>query len=321
MLVLLVLLGLVTLLTFRLDRRQPELDADKRTALALAEAKEALLGDSASNNDPGILICPSMDGTQGTANTVAMGPIKCGSVLSQSNIGWLPWKSLGTGELRDGSASLLWYMLSEAYVDKGTYSPPPNAATLQVTVQVVVVNPGNLSETIISSTLFPNAAGVIIAPGPPLPGQSRTGAALTDSSYSTAYLGVTANSAANTLTIKVEQKQNSPPLKYNDQYLLITRQEILERSTPSVAAAFATALSNYFITNGNYPATGWLPAGGVWGGSQTYAGWVQPVAGVYPTTYQNTGVSSGTVQFSSCGATFNITQSASGAQVTRTGHC
>ena len=63
------------------------------------------------------------------------------------------------------------------------------------------------------------------------------------------------DSVSDTLTLKIERKQNRPTLKYNDQYLLITVKEILERSTPSVAREFASALSDYYMANGNtYPA-------------------------------------------------------------------
>lgn len=322
--VLILMLGLITLFTFRMDRRGPELEADRKTALALAQAKEALLGRAASNNDPGSLPCPSMNGTQGTANTVTSGPgtIECGNASVKSNFGWLPWKTLGLGELRDGSASLLWYMLGSGYVDKGTYSPPPKPLSpLTVTIVVVDVNPADLSETIVSSTSIPDIAAAIIAPGPPLPGQGRSGAALTDSSYSAAYFEGTANSVTDTLTIKIEQKRNHPLLKYNDQYLLVTNKEIIERSTPSVAQAIATELGTTYA--GGYPPTGWLPSGGVWGGSGTYAQWVSPVTGIYPTNYKNTGGSTGEVRFDTCATVYSIQQYPApvGAQVTRSGHC
>ena len=315
---LIVMLGLIALFTLRMDRKGPELDADRKTTLALAQAKEALLGRAASNADPGTLSCPSVDGTKGQANTTpGAGGMQCGNSLIKSNFGWLPWYTLGLGDLRDGSASLLWYMLGSGYIDKGTYSPPPTPSSpLTVTIVVVKVSPTDLSETIVSSTTIPNIAAVIIAPGSPLPGQNRSGLALTNSSYSTAYFEGTANSATDTLNIKIEQKQNHPPLKYNDQYLLVTNKEILDRSTPRVANQFAAELNAYFSTYGSYPATGWLPSGGVWSGSGTYADWITTSA----ITYKNTGASSGTVQFNLCAATFNIAQTP-GVQVTRSGHC
>ena len=60
-LMLAIVLSLVTLVTFRSERKGPELEAQRKTTLALAQAKEALLGRVASDNDPGTLSCPSND--------------------------------------------------------------------------------------------------------------------------------------------------------------------------------------------------------------------------------------------------------------------
>ena len=321
-LMLAIVLSLVTLVTFRSERKGPELEAQRKTTLALAQAKEALLGRAASNSDSGTLSCPSIDGALGISNTkfAAGGGIECGNGPISSNFGWLPWKSLNLGDLRDGSASLLWYMLGSGYVDKGNYSPPPTPfSPLTVMIILVDVNPGDLRETIVNVTAIPNIAAAIIAPGAPFPGQVRSGAALTNSSNFAAYFEGVAVSATNTLTIKIEQKRNYPLLKYNDQYLLITNKEILERSTPGVAQAIAAELNTNYASG--YPPTGWLPSGGVWGGGGTYVQWITLNAGTYPTRYQNVGISGGSVQFSSCAATFNITQTATGAQVTRSGRC
>ena len=311
--VLIMILGLIALFAFRMDRKGPELDADRKTAQALAQAKEALLGRAASNSDAGSLPCANTDNT-GVANTTTGG----GGITCVTRFGWFPWKTLGIGNIVDGSASYLWYMLASGYVDKGSYSPPPYAKTLTVTVITVTIDPISLSETVVSTAVLTNIAAVIIAPGVPLNGQDRSGLAANNYLYSNAYFEGSATPATDAITLKVEQN-NHPPLKYNDRYLLITNLEILDRSTPSVAKALAATLSSY----ATYPPTGWLPSGGVW--STTYSGWVSPdpTTGAYPINYQYLNNTSAIVQFELCTPTyaFGITRTGSSDQIDRHGHC
>lgn len=77
---------------------------DKKSTVALAEAKTALLGYSTSNKRPGTLPCPD---TNNDGVTDPNGNVGC-----FSNIGRLPWKTLGLGDIRDGNGERLWYALS-----------------------------------------------------------------------------------------------------------------------------------------------------------------------------------------------------------------
>lgn len=111
-LVLLVLLGLVTLLTFRLDRRQPELDADKRTSQAIAEAKLALLGEAALDNggvmvNPGRLLCPDQNNNGQSAGGACAYP----TLGASSFVGRVPFRTLGIRDLADQSNERLWYIV------------------------------------------------------------------------------------------------------------------------------------------------------------------------------------------------------------------
>lgn len=107
---LIVVLGLVTLLTFRSDRKGPELEAERKTALVLAQAKEALLGYAARDeNRPGSLPCADIndDGL-----TIGAGiDLSC----SADVIARLPWGQLGLQDLRDGGGERLWYAISPSY--------------------------------------------------------------------------------------------------------------------------------------------------------------------------------------------------------------
>jgi len=125
---LIVVLGLVTLLTFRSERKGPELEAERKTALALAQAKAALLGNSATNKSsggnehPGRLLCPNINTAPAVAgNSSGLSGSNCQSAGAgiPSNMGRFPWKSLKSDDLRDGASERLWYVVDPAFVNNG----------------------------------------------------------------------------------------------------------------------------------------------------------------------------------------------------------
>lgn len=121
---------------------------DERTEEALAAAKEALIGRAASDdNRPGSLPCPDTN-DDGIAEPFVGN--NC-----PAYIGRLPYKTLKTGELRDGSGELLWYALSPSLRDHPSASP---------------INPN--TPVTLSLDAIPNVAAIIIAPGSPLLGQN-----------------------------------------------------------------------------------------------------------------------------------------------------
>lgn len=90
-----------------------------KTAVALAQAKHALISRAASDaNHPGSLPCPdavtniagSNVPNDGIADLLA-GPT-CPSI-----IGRLPWRTLGLPDLRDADGERLWYMVAPGYHD------------------------------------------------------------------------------------------------------------------------------------------------------------------------------------------------------------
>lgn len=115
---LILVLGLVTLLTFRSERKGPEMEAERKTTLALAQAKAALLGYAAGLDissigpRPGDLPCPDLN-NDGLADT------SCGNAAGTSGqdlrLGRLPWKTLGLPDLRDGYGERLWYAVSNNF--------------------------------------------------------------------------------------------------------------------------------------------------------------------------------------------------------------
>lgn len=160
-LVLLVLLGLVTLLTFRLDRRQPELDADKKTAMALAQAKEALLGLAASdNNRPGSLPC-------GDINDDGDITIGVDSSCAADLVTRLPWKRLDLPDLRDGNGERLWYAISpdfRSFLSSALNTSAVGKITIRETSGAIIYDAA-------AST---GVVAVIISPGRPLTRQGAT---------------------------------------------------------------------------------------------------------------------------------------------------
>lgn len=90
------------------------IDRDKLTAAALAQAKEALLGRAWSDGTrPGSLPCPDVDND----GILTLGVDYGGGGVCTSNIGRLPWKTLGLADPRDSSGERLWYALSPNFQD------------------------------------------------------------------------------------------------------------------------------------------------------------------------------------------------------------
>lgn len=124
---------------------------DRKTAMAMAKAKEAIIGFAASSTTlPGRLPCPEDTSLIDSLNE---GNQRSSCSNTAPSIGRLPWRTLKSDRLRDAYEEPLWYVVSP-----GFRSAPINSTT-----------PGQLT---IDAQLEAYAA-LIIAPGPPLSGQSR----------------------------------------------------------------------------------------------------------------------------------------------------
>lgn len=89
---------------------------DRVSESALAQAKAALIGRAArDDNRPGSLPCPDTDG-DGSAETFAGNDCP-------AYVGLLPWRTLGLPDLRDGSGERLWYVLSPNFRDHQDAQP------------------------------------------------------------------------------------------------------------------------------------------------------------------------------------------------------
>lgn len=243
-LVLILMLGLITLFTFRMDRRGPELEADRKTALALAQAKEALLGNSATNGisggnqNPGRLPCPNIDNAspnEGTSATLSgFAPnAKCQDNLPgiPANMGRFPWKTLRVGDLRDGAAERLWYVVDTKFIDDGAAINSGTVSTISPFVPALMVN-GN------------QVVAVIIAPGPSLAGQQRDTA--NQNNYNN-YL----ESYGGPATINLNQVTPN----YNDRMITITAKELFNVVTQRMVREFVKKLGENGLDSPYYPTS------------------------------------------------------------------
>jgi hypothetical protein len=137
-------------------------ERDVRTAAALQSAKQALLAYVAqraadeSESYPGRMPCPEHPSWPATANEGEAAPQPPLNVCTQ--IGRLPWKTLGIDQLRDADGEPLWYAVAT-----GTWALTAPATALSI--NPALANQLNYD---VSPLPAPNVVAVIIAPGKPL---------------------------------------------------------------------------------------------------------------------------------------------------------
>jgi hypothetical protein len=165
-----VLLTAATVTIKALNHGNTQIDRDKITAAALAQAKDALIGYAITYQDThphvpsymnGYLPNPDMGPGNSTEGSTASS--FAGNTRDYSVIGKLPWKTLGMSPLRDGNGECLWYVLSGHFKN----TPPTTALNWDTPGQIDIMD-GN------GNSIASNIAALIIAPGKPLDGQSHT---------------------------------------------------------------------------------------------------------------------------------------------------
>lgn len=205
----LLLLGLVSMavLLSSLSSTEAATQQALRTQLALKEAKEAVLGyillDAAggSTQKPGSIPCPDRDNDNDSDLFDNPGN-NCGGFY----INRLPGKNFRTGELRDSGNEKLWYAISP-----GFRSGSPDAVN-------------SLTPTTLSVDGQGEYVAVILAPGAPLPGQTRTDSAsranyLESSNASGTFQFVT------TKALEEGETAEQAKTKFNDRLIGITKKE------------------------------------------------------------------------------------------------
>lgn len=237
LLMVIVFIGLLMVYSSSDDAEQSRIRQKEKTARALALAKETLLGhaiiDAISEPPqqatprPGELPCPDRN-NDGEAN----GGAACTSV------GWFPWKTMRLEDLRDSADERLWYAVSEDFRDDGDVSETDiNSAT--VFNELLHILDASGVET-------GSAAAVIIAPGSPLPGQTRSAGDSVAADVMQQYLEGTNNDSNDTFT-------NETTSTLNDQIVIITAEELVERAAELAIRQAAAAVRKYYNNNGFYP--------------------------------------------------------------------
>jgi len=234
-LVLVAILGLaaITLFVTSLNSTAISNEQNRKTTVALALAKQALIARAATDQSlPGSLPCPDLitniPGTNvpndGIADLFA-GP-NC-----PSYIGRLPWRTLGLPDLRDANGDRLWYVLSPNFRDYAATVSINNTTTSLITVSGLT--PAN------------NVAAIIFSPGTALPGQARDSAA--NQNIVSNYLdGV--NAAGGPGYISQAASAN-----FNDRLAIITVADLMTVVQKRVASEISAALNSYFIAHSLLP--------------------------------------------------------------------
>jgi hypothetical protein len=168
MLVILVV-GIAAVLINSLTSSKVKTARQETTAAALAQAKDALIGDTVSQpsvTSAGYLRLPDIGfGPPGiTPSEGNAAPNFSGNIADYSVIGKVPWKSLGISQSRDGQGECPWYVVSGHFKN----TPPTNSALNWDTLGQIDVIDGN------GSVIASNIAALLVAPGQPIDGQNRT---------------------------------------------------------------------------------------------------------------------------------------------------
>jgi hypothetical protein len=222
--------------------RDPVLDDNVQTELALRQAKEALIAYASGRPNgagavprPGDLPCPDTD-NNGQVNT------PCNTPATQ--IGRLPWATLGIPDLRDGSGERLWYAVSNNFKDNPPVATPPplNSNTL-----------GQLTVTGIAPAS--NVIAIVFAPGAVVSGQSRTAANVNNRTH---YLE---GENANGDTIFTTAATSGT---FNDRLLAITPAMFFPPVEMRVAREMRSFLNAYF----NDPTRRYFPSAHAYGATE-----------------------------------------------------
>lgn len=199
---------------------------DLKTAKALDEAKQALLGWSTTQDNPGQLPCPEDTNLIGFA-TEGQAQSSC----TLPAIGRLPWRTLGLGDIRDGNNDKLWYVISS-----GFRTPPINTNTVaQLTVNGVA-----------------NAAvAIIFSVGSPLSTQNRPIPTSSSPPDISQYLDLTNNTGSASFV------SSGAANSFNDRLVLITKTELFsivtKRVLREVKGDSSQGLVKFYADNGTYP--------------------------------------------------------------------
>lgn len=264
LLIIALILSLATVGFFisRFSARNIEQEQAAETTASLAEAKAALLGFAASFQSSetgragryGFLPCPEIELTFGFEGSASS---PCGVTYANS-IGRLPWRSLRSAPLQDGTKECLWYAVSGSYKNSGTSTPEMLNADTPGQFEILGQDGIRLAGTSPEN----RAVAVIFSVGSVVGGQNRTPSPSTSScpgNYTAAdYLETlddVNNAFVNASRDRVDRfivgNGNS---RFNDRMVFITQAEIFGKLTTRkdflgkmemLSEKIATCLANF----------------------------------------------------------------------------
>ncbi len=197
-----------------------QLAAAQKTAQALAAARDAVIGFAASAPDSarlGDLPCPATSYSTGDAAS------SCNTAASR--IGYLPWRTLGLPDLRDGSGAPLLYAVSNGFKNN---------------TRIGILNSDTAGEFTVAGE---NAIAIVFAPGSPIGNQDRSVA-----TFNVANFLELGNADGDTTFL------NSPESSdFNDRLLWITPRAFFPPLEMRALRVAQERLQHYFTVTGRYP--------------------------------------------------------------------
>jgi hypothetical protein len=189
----LLVMGMLLFLTVLFSPQAVTAWREYKTATALTEARDALLGytvryrDAVDQNSVyGYLPLPDLGSTRnnnidpnchrdGNAALAALEGCDAanfsGGGINVTVIGRFPWRALGTAPLRDGNGECLWYALAGSH--KRTQPVTPMNWDTLGQFEVVAVN-GTTALATVTASAHERPVAIIFSSGSPLPGQNRS---------------------------------------------------------------------------------------------------------------------------------------------------
>lgn len=236
------ILGVATVLVGSLSSAGIKISRDVKTAEALAQAKDALLGSAAINTDypPGNLYCPDTD-NDGTSDAG-------GSADCPRYIGRLPWKTLGLPDLHDAVGERMWYTLSRN-VRRDVSVRPLNSDTTG-TLNISGTNAGS------------NLMAIVFAPGTNVGTQSRsenlvpcttTGTTIKENLCAANYLEGNNDDPSPGTAPNLNYQDANTGVPFNDQLISISHDQLLSITEKRVANEIRNVLKTYYAAWGSFP--------------------------------------------------------------------
>ena len=220
-LVMMLAIAAVSFIVFAAPGERNQLAASQKTTEALEAARDALIGFAAarvSNTDRlGDLPCPAISYATGDAGTT------CSTATSR--IGFLPWRTLGIPDLRDGSGAPLLYAVSNGFKNN------PRTG---------ILNSDTAGDFTVAGE---NAIAIVLAPGLPIGTQDRSVATFNVANF----LELGNADGNNVFDISTETAT------FNDRLLWITPRAFFPPLEQRAMRVAQQALLNYFSLTNRFP--------------------------------------------------------------------